>query len=221
MRFSLPDTSPRGGRSFVGEAGDGRLERKTLGIAGTYVAAKGRDPGHADGDVDQPLAPGTSERVADDRPPPRPRCARCSPSRIRRADASGSLGKQGCRFASVDIGEIDPGVGADKTVVRFDDQDPAVHAHDSAAFPEDELHHPWIASVPRGPLVGEGGRGHIGQSDQLPLGLGNDLLGHHHHVARLDRVFAASAAERNELRDVVARHHFRQAFDTDELDFIG
>jgi hypothetical protein len=65
MRSSLPmmGSAPR---QLVGHRQDGRLQHVAGRILLAQVALERLEPRHADGDVDQPLAPRPAEGVGDD-----------------------------------------------------------------------------------------------------------------------------------------------------------
>ena len=91
----------------------------------------------------------------------------CSPARIRRRRAVGVVGQQRRRpFGHV--GEVDPGVGADEAVPGLADHEIAAPSQDPGRLPLDQRQ--------LGRRVG------VVDGDELPLGLGDDLLGDHHDV---------------------------------------
>ena len=78
-------------------------------------------------------------------------------------------------------------------MMRFDDDRALVHFHDTLGFPQDHFDEPWVFFLHPGDLLGEGGRGDRVEIDQLPFGLGDDLLGH-------DQDIAAAEGESQSLR---------------------
>jgi hypothetical protein len=101
---------------------------RPAGSRSPEVALDGGEAGHADGDVDQPLAPRPAEGVGDDHVTSPPTSVRRL-SRIPRAERSESSAAGD--HVGVDVGLIDAGVGAHPAVARLGHQHAAVHAHDA------------------------------------------------------------------------------------------
>src|SRR5437867_1680317 len=100
-----------GGRELVGHGQDGRLEHVAGGILLAEIALDRLDARHADGDVGQALAPGTSEGVGDDDAEiVAGESAERFPELAGRA--VGVLGQETGRL-EIDVGLVDAGIGAD------------------------------------------------------------------------------------------------------------
>ena len=84
-------------------------------------------PGAPDGDVGHPLPPGPAEGVGHDHRHLDAVAVSRAPSRMRRAERSGSTGSRAAQ-PSLDVGQVDPGVGADEAVAGLGDEQVAAAA---------------------------------------------------------------------------------------------
>lgn len=108
-----------------------------MAIARATKIDKRRDARCADGYVNQTQAPGTAERVADDDGQTftslfADRCGQAA------GGAVGIFREQCDAITARDIRMVDARIGADETVIGFDDQD-AVGANDTARLAEDDF----------------------------------------------------------------------------------
>src|SRR5919108_5999279 len=132
-----------GGSQLVGDGQDRGLQRPTGRIALAEIAAQRREAGHADGDVDEALAPGPAEGVGDDHVHLH---ARLRAHRVAEpARGAIGIGRQQGHHVGVHVGLVHPGVRAHPAVVRLGHQHAAVHAHDPAGLAQDDLDEPRIA----------------------------------------------------------------------------
>ena len=153
-------------------------------------SSSGGQPGDADGHVALPVAPGAAEGVGDDHGG----AARAAAARSARALASGSRGRSDERAVLGGVGGVDARVGAHEAVMGAADEHAALRAHDRRGLVEDDLH---VARV-LGVLARELARALAGDrrrssAPQRALGLGDDLVGDHEHVAGLVAAGAAAA----------------------------
>ena len=122
---------------------------------------KRRNPGGADRNIDQAEPPRAAKRVADDDRDALPR---------ELAKRGGKAPSAGVRIArkkrdDVDagnVGLVHPGVGADKPVMRLDDQHRTA-AHDAPRFPNDDFDQPRIFFQFGSELKGLGRRSDVGE----------------------------------------------------------
>ena len=103
-----------------------------------------------------------------------------------------------------DVRSIDPGVGADKAVACFADDDSALHAYNAPGFPENKLDKTRVFVELFGEAKSLGRRLDGSQIDDLPLDFGNDLLcDDNDRVVAPNMVFALGGGE-DLVRQIVA-----------------
>src|SRR6266850_2356053 len=204
-----------GAGQLVGNGEDGGLQRPAGGILLAQIAEDGREARHADGDVDEALAPRPPERVGDDHVHLGARArAHGVAKRARRAVG---VHRQQRHHVGVHVRLIDAGVGAYPAVVRLGHQHAAVHADDAARLAQDHLDQARIAPETGGERRRHLGRRDVRQPQQAALRLGDDLLAQHHHVAGGQRCALPLGRLHHDPRDVVARADLPDALDADDL----
>ncbi len=139
-----------------------------------------------------------------------------SRSRIAARRAVGVL-RQEARGIGVDIGLVDARVGADPAVVRLHDEHALVASHHPPALAQDHLRELRVAPELEGERLRAGRRRDLGEADEAPLGLGDDLLAHHEDVAGLERCLLPARRLVNEAGEVVASPDLGQSLDADHL----
>src|SRR5438067_11868589 len=204
-----------GGGQLVGDGEDRRLQRPPGRIALAEIAAQRCKAGDPDGDVDEALAPGPAERVGHDHVHLGPRLGAHGVAE-RAGRAIGVLGQQRDRVG-VGVRLVHAGVGADPAVMRLGHQHTAIHSHDAARLAEDHLDQPRIAAELSGERRCHRGRRDLGESQQSPLRLGDDLLADDQHVTGRDRRALLRGGGDDQPRDVVARPHLADPLDADDL----
>lgn len=163
--------------------------------------------GDPDGKFRQALAPGTAEAVGDD-----DRNGSSSflfhltmnlPCR-----AIGIFGQQESVPASINIGNVDSAIGAEKAVASLSDEDAMVTADEGAAFAKSEFDDAGIEIVLPGPILGFRRGGNAGEIDELTFGLGDDLVLDYENVSGLDLLPALPQGFEQFMRDRVASVNF-------------
>src|ERR1700722_12403325 len=91
-------------------------------------------------------------------------------------------------------------------MLRFRDDDAAIHLHDAARLSQDQLDQARVFLPLAGPGLGQRRRLHPAQIDESAFGLGNNFLGYGQYNSLVD--FGASVTD--ERCDIVARPHFGQ-----------
>src|SRR5438128_2863489 len=171
-----------GAGQLVGDGEDGGLQGPARGVGLTEIAEERRQPADTDGDVGETLAPGPSEGIGDHH---------SDVDAGGEAQALAELSRRTVRIlgqqhhpAEVDVGLVDAGVGADPAVVRFGDEDAAVHAHHPPRLAQDDLDQPRIS--PEACRHGRGYRGgrHRLEVDDPALRLRDDLLADYQEITR-------------------------------------
>ena len=97
--------------------------------------------------------------------------------------AIGILGKQRHDVRVAHVGGVDPGVGTDVALLRAADDDAMLHAHDPGRLAQHDFDLPSVLLPGGGKGTGLWARFDIGEVHDAALGLGNDLLRNHEHVA--------------------------------------
>ncbi len=85
-----------------------------------------------------------------------------------------------------DIGLIDTGVGANETMLRFRDDDAAIHFDDAARLSQDQFDEAWVLPPFLSPGSSDRRRLNLAQIDNRAFGFGNDLLRYGHHNGLID-----------------------------------
>ena len=164
-------TSSAARGQLVDHADLGRRQLPAGGVGGPAQVDDGGHPGAADGHVGDPLTPGPPEGVRDDDPDldaEAPLQAGPDPT----GRAVGVEGEQGGRPLG-HVRQVDTGVGAHEALGGLGDEQVAPPPQDPGGLPFDQRHL---------------GRRIVGvDRDHPTLGLRDDLLGHHHNVALLER----------------------------------
>ena len=133
---------PRSGGEFIGNGEDCGAEKFAMAVARAAEIDERWDTGRADGHVDQTQAPGAAKRVADDDGEALTGFLAQSVGK----PAGGTVGifwKERDEIAAADIRMVHACIGANETVMRFDDED-AIGAHDAPRFAKDYLDETWI-----------------------------------------------------------------------------
>src|SRR5207302_1255949 len=158
-----------GGRGhFVGYGDLRRLQGTAPRIERASKVDDGGDAGAAQRDVDHAPPPGPAEGVGHHDGHPTPGAGDQGVADVA-GRAGGVDGQQG-GGTLVDVGQVDPGVGADEALARL--------ADDQFVAPPQDPHRLTFDQLPAGILVGHG--------LQAVLGLGHDLLGDDDDVAVLE-----------------------------------
>jgi transcription elongation factor GreA len=105
-------------------------------------------------------------------------------ARRARALASGSRGRSHERAVLGGVGGVDAGVGAHEAVMGAADEHAALRAQHGRRLVEDDLHVARVLGVLAGELPRAVADDDVLEAPQGALGLGDDLVGHHEHVAR-------------------------------------
>ncbi len=121
--------------------------------------------------------------------------------------------------SSIDVGDIDAAVGAEKAVVRLGDQDAVLAAEDAAALAQGEFDDAGVKSIlfrPSDRFFRGLDRGKV---DYAAFGFGDDFVFDDEDVAGLEA--EAVSAQRGEqfVGEGVARVDFVQKRDGDEAEF--
>ena len=139
-------------------------------VASATVVVKGFHASDPDGDFGETLTPGASEAVADD---DRDRDLQMFPDFTMEAGgrAVRVLGEKKGVLATVDVGDIDPAIGADETVAGLGYQDPVFATDDGLAFADRQFGDARVDLVTTCPGTGLRGGPNRVKSDQPALGL--------------------------------------------------
>src|SRR5581483_11352610 len=113
--------------------------------------------------------------------------------------------------------EIDTRVGADKAVMRLDDQRVAAGAHDAPALAQNDFHQPRVFAELAAELDGARRRLDIGEADDPPLGLGDYLVRDDENVAARERDVLARACLGDQRADRVPAARLIDAFNADDF----
>ena len=127
-----------------------------------------------------------------------------TPSRMRRAEASGSSGSSEATSPR-HVGDVDAGIGADEPVTgAADDQAAVGHADDGRRLAQDDLDLARVL-VPRRAQSRASATARPMRGRPAALRLRDDLLGHDEHVGIGEAEAGGSRGVGDERREVVAR----------------
>src|SRR5262249_26244259 len=108
-------------------------------------------------------------------------------------------------------------VRADEPVARLHDEHALVLAHDPTTLAQDDLDEARIALDLLREPPGLGRRRDVAESDDAPLGLGDDLLAHYEEIACGERRLLDPRRLRDEPGEILAHSDLGQAFDADHF----
>ena len=86
-------------------------------------------------------------------------------------------------------------------MMGLDDERPATHSHDAAAFSENDFHEGRFLVQLARQLHRAWGRLNVVKVNDLPLGLGDDFLGDDHNVIVFKMSFLPGASVANQAAD--------------------
>src|SRR5215813_4979536 len=200
---------------LIGDGEDGRLQHMAGGVLLAQVALERLEPGHPDGDIREPLAPGPPEGVRDD---DAEIVAGQGAQPIAQAPrgAVRVLGKE-TGGVCIHVGLIDPRVRADESVMRLHDEHALVLAHHAPALAQDDLYEARITPNLLRQPERLGGGGDVAEADHAPFRLGDDLLAHHEEIACEEGRPLRARGIRDEAGQILPRADLRQALDADNL----
>src|SRR5215210_6497662 len=196
------------GCEFVGDDGGGQGVAVGVGLAA--VVGQRVHAGDADGDVGDAVPPGASERGGDD---DGEEVGAQGGGELVADAGGGGVGVEGQEADHVfagDVGGVHAGVRADKAVAGLGDYDAALHPDDAFALAQHDLDLARVLVVAAGEVLGEDGGLDGVQVHEASLGLADDLVRHHHHVAGPQQ---AGGMVRDHGRQVVAGPHLGYAGD--------
>src|SRR6266581_6971232 len=179
--FRLAHQEASSSSELIGDGEDRRGERLSLAIPGASQIEKHGNAGRANGDICQAEAPGAAKGVADDDG------EAFAGSLAERGDklfggTIGIAGEQSHDAAATNIRMVNPGIGADETVVSFRNQD-VLAAHDAPRFLQNDFNDARVLLQPMGNGNRLNRRFYLCKPDHRSFGLGNDLLSDDKNVA--------------------------------------
>src|SRR6266852_5083373 len=209
--FRLAHQKTGSGSKFVGDGEDRRGERLSLAILGASQIEEHGNAGSADGDICQAEAPGAAKGVADDDG------EAFAGSLAERGDklfggTIGIAGEQSHDAAATNIRMVDPGIGADETVVSFRNQD-VLAAHDAPRFLQNDFNDAWVLLQPLGDGNRLNRRCFLCKPDHRSFGLGNDLLSDDKNVAIFEAHPCFPRRTGYAIRKVISPANFREPRD--------
>src|SRR6266699_4947886 len=179
--FRLAHQEAGSGSELIGDGEDRRGERLSLAILRASQIEKHGNAGSADGDICQAEAPGAAKSVANDDG------EAFAGSLAERGDklfggTIGIAGEQSHDVAATNIRMVDPGIGADETVVSFRNQD-LLAAHDAPRLLQNDFNDARVLLQTMGNGNRFNRRFYLCKPDHRSFGLGNDLLSDDKNVA--------------------------------------
>ena len=145
-----------GGGEFIGDGKDRGAEKLAMAVARAAKIDESGNAGCADGDVGEAEAPGAAEGVADDDGE-----ALAGSSAKSGGEAAGGaigiFGQERDEIAAGDVRMVDACIGADETVMSFNDED-ALRANDAAGLAQNGFDETRIVRHFFGEGDGLGGR---------------------------------------------------------------
>src|SRR6266566_2147412 len=223
-RFVAIATNENNGRAFrlahqeagcrselIGDGEDRRGERLSLAILGASQIEKHGNAGSADGDICQAEAPGAAKSVADDDG------EAFAGSLAERGDklfggTIGIAGEQSHDAAATNIRMVNPGIGADETVVSFRNQD-VLAAHDAPRFLQSDFNDARVLLQTMGNANRLHRRSYLCKPDHRSFGLGNDLLSDDKNVAIFEVHPCFPSRIRYSFGKVISPANFREPRD--------
>src|ERR1700676_3428081 len=139
-------------------------------VAAAAVVAQRLYSGDADGNFRQPFAPGAAETVGDD-DGDRQVCLLLECSAKVGGGAVWIFGKQQRVTASLDVGDVDAAVSAEKAMVRLGDQHAVFAPNDGAAFAQGQFDDAGVEGILFRPRTGFLGGMNRGEIDEAAFGL--------------------------------------------------
>src|SRR6266567_4416184 len=223
-RFVAIATNENNGRAFrlahqeagcrsqlIGDGEDRRGERLSLAILRASQIEKHGNAGSADGDICQAEAPGAAKSVADDDG------EAFAGSLAERGDklfggTIGLAGEQSHDAAATNIRMVNPGIGADETVVSLRNQD-VLAAHDAPRFLQNDFNDARVLLQTMGNGNRFNRRFYLCKPDHRSFGLGNDLLSDDKNVAIFEVHPCFPRRTRYAIRKVISPANFREPRD--------
>ena len=135
--------------------------------------------------------------------------------------AVGIFGKQQRVSASVDVGDVDAAVGAEKAVVGFGDEDAVFAANYGAAFAQGQFDDAGVEGVLFRPCDGFVGGLDRGEIDEAAFGFGDDFVFDDQDVAGLEAEAAFAEGLEQFVGEGVAGMDFVGQRNWDQAKFIG
>ena len=173
-----------------------------MAVAGAAEIDESGDARCADGDVGETQAPGATEGVADDDG----KALVSMFAQGRGKAASGTIwifGEECDGIAARDVRMVDASIGADKTMMRFNNQN-TVRTDDTAGFAEDDFDKARIVRE----LFRQGNclsrRANTRETPDAAFCFGNDFLSDNQDISVCEGDFRAASGENDELGQVVA-----------------
>src|SRR6266568_531261 len=209
--FRLAHQEAGSGSKFIGDGEDRRGERLSLAILGASQIEKHGNAGSADGDICQAEAPGAAKSVADDDGDA------FAGSLAERGDklfggTIGIAGEQSHDVAATNIRMVDPGIGADETVVSFRNQD-LLAAHDAPRLLQNDFNDARVLLQTMGNGNRFNRRFYLCKPDHRSFGLGNDLLSDDKNVAIFEAHPSFPRRIRYSFGKVISPANFREPRD--------
>src|SRR6266487_3608248 len=209
--FRLAHQEAGSGSELIGDSEDRRGERLSLAILRASQIEKHGNAGSADGDICQAEAPGAAKSVANDDG------EAFAGSLAERGDklfggTIGIAGEQSHDAAATNIRMVNPGIGADETVVSLRNQD-VLAAHDAPRFLQNDFNDARILLQPMGNGNRFNRRFYLCKPDHRSFGLGNDLLSDDKNVAIFEAHPCFPRRTRYAIRKVISPANFREPRD--------
>src|SRR6266478_1848475 len=209
--FRLAHQETGSSSELIGNSEDRRGERLSLAILRASQIEEHGNAGSADGDICQAEAPGAAKGVADDDG------EAFAGSLAERGDklfggTIGIAGEQSQYAAATNIRMVNPGIGADETVVSFRNQD-VLAAHDAPRFLQNDFNDARVLLQTMGDGNRLNRRFYLCKPDHRSFGLGNDLLSDDKNVAIFEAHPCFPRRTGYAIRKVISPANFREPRD--------
>src|SRR6266581_3040202 len=209
--FRLAHQEASSSSELIGDGEDRRGERLSLAIPGASQIEKHGNAGRANGDICQAEAPGAAKGVADDDG------EAFAGSLAERGDKPfggtiGIAGEQSHNAAATNVRMVNPGIGADETVVSFRNQD-VLAAHDAPRLLQNDFNDARVLLQSMGDGNRLNRRFYLCKPDHRSFGLGNDLLSDDKNVAIFEVYPCFPGRIRYSFGKVISPANFREPRD--------
>jgi hypothetical protein len=214
--FGLAHEQARGGGKLIGDGQDGGMQRLHVAIVSAAKIDERGNAGNADGDVSETETPGTAKGIADNDSEP----LTCFFMKRGGEAASGPVGiarKKRNGVHARNVGLVHSRVGADKTVMRLDDEH-VLAADDAARLAENDFNQPRIFFQRARQFPGLRGWLHSRKLHDPSFGFRNNFLSDDKNVAVFERDLPVACSGSDFPRQVIAFVNFREARDAKKLD---
>jgi len=211
----FPDDESGSSRKLIGDSNDRRAQRVAELIPAPAIIGQRTQSRHTDGDLDQPVAPGSPKGIGNDDADINAGATFDLPT-----EALGrGIGVVGQKRgpSPADIGLIHPRIGAHQPLRRFHDKHASIHPQDAHRVPEYEFDKMRIFSGAAGDGPGEGRGLYVRQLDDPTFGFGDDLLCDDQDIRWVEINLLVCQRGNEQRRQIVTGFYVGYSVDADDL----